>query len=81
VRLPINTSNSISYVGSTAVITAYADKRGPILNRGQDELRAIVETIGFAWIDVGSLAEGGRLQQLGGPLSALNLTLVEKLQL
>jgi NAD(P)-dependent dehydrogenase (short-subunit alcohol dehydrogenase family) len=26
----------------------------------------------------GSLAEGGRLQQLGGPLSALNLTLVEK---
>jgi 8-hydroxy-5-deazaflavin:NADPH oxidoreductase len=49
--------------------------------QAKDELRAIVETIGFACIDVGSLAEGGRLQQLGGPLSALNLTLVEKLQL
>lgn len=49
--------------------------------QAKDELRAIVETIGFACIDVRSLAEGGRIQQLGGPLSALNLTLIEKLQL
>jgi NAD(P)-dependent dehydrogenase (short-subunit alcohol dehydrogenase family) len=43
-----------------------------ITGRRQDALDEAVK---------GSLVEGGRLQQPGGPLSALNLTLVEKPQL
>jgi 8-hydroxy-5-deazaflavin:NADPH oxidoreductase len=38
------------------------------------EVRAILEKVGFAAIDLGSLATGGRLQQFpGGPLPTLNL--------
>jgi hypothetical protein len=33
---------------------------------------------GFAAVDLRSLAIGARLQQLGGPLAALNLTLVDR---
>jgi len=34
---------------------------------------ALVEGLGFAAVDLGSLAVGGRLQQFGGPLPTLNL--------
>jgi hypothetical protein len=37
-------------------------------------LQKVLEDIGFACIDLGSLAAGGRLQQLGGPLAGVNLT-------
>ena len=33
----------------------------------------LLESVGFSPIDLGSLAAGGRLQQAGGPLTALNL--------
>jgi 8-hydroxy-5-deazaflavin:NADPH oxidoreductase len=37
-------------------------------------VKALLETIGFATIDLGGLASGGRLQQFpGGPLPTLNL--------
>ncbi|SRR5213593_861784 len=34
---------------------------------------ALVESLGFAAVDLGSIAGGGRLQQFGGPLPNLNL--------
>jgi predicted dinucleotide-binding enzyme len=40
----------------------------------KEEVRAILEKAGFATIDLGGLASGGKLQQFpGGPLPALNL--------
>jgi 8-hydroxy-5-deazaflavin:NADPH oxidoreductase len=40
----------------------------------KEEVNGILETIGFATIDLGGLAIGGKLQQFpGGPLPALNL--------
>lgn len=44
-------------------------------------LRLVLEQIGFACVDLGSLAAGGRLQQIGGPLAGLNLTLEDRLVL
>ena len=41
---------------------------------------SLLEEIGFAGIDLGSLRSGGVLQQLGGPLSALNLHLMDRLR-
>jgi predicted dinucleotide-binding enzyme len=38
----------------------------------------LIEEIGFRSLDLGSLAIGGRLQQLGGPLSGVNLTFSER---
>ncbi len=38
-------------------------------------LKDILEAIGFAVVDLGTLAHGGRLQQVGGPLAGLNLEL------
>ncbi|MEM5313105.1 NAD(P)-binding domain-containing protein [Paraburkholderia sp. JHI869] len=38
----------------------------------------LIEEIGFYSLDLGSLAEGGRLQQLGGPLVGVNLTFSER---
>jgi 8-hydroxy-5-deazaflavin:NADPH oxidoreductase len=37
------------------------------------EFGAILEQRGFALIDLGGLREGGRIQQVGGPLPGLNL--------
>lgn len=34
----------------------------------------LIEEIGFCGLDLGSLAVGGRLQQLGGPLNGVSLT-------
>ncbi|RDU99627.1 NADPH-dependent F420 reductase [Trinickia dinghuensis] len=38
----------------------------------------LIEEIGFYPLDLGFLAEGGRLQQLGGPLVGVNLTFNER---
>jgi 8-hydroxy-5-deazaflavin:NADPH oxidoreductase len=45
---------------------------------GNDEaaktvVKEIIDRTGFASIDLGELSKGGRLQQFGGPLPALNL--------
>ena len=41
-------------------------------------LSEVLEEVGFAAVDVGSLAIGGSLQQVGGPLAALNLVLMDR---
>lgn len=42
--------------------------------RAKGEVARLIERLGFAGIDLGSLATGGRLQQVpGGPLAALDL--------
>jgi len=38
----------------------------------------LIEEIGFYSLDLGSLAVGGRLQQLGGPLLGVNLSFSER---
>jgi predicted dinucleotide-binding enzyme len=38
----------------------------------------LIEEIGFCSLDLGSLAVGGRLQQLGGPLLGVNLSFSER---
>ncbi|WP_052130718.1 NADPH-dependent F420 reductase [Erwinia typographi] len=38
----------------------------------------LIEEFGFYSLDLGSLAEGGRLQQTGGPLVGVNLTFNER---
>jgi 8-hydroxy-5-deazaflavin:NADPH oxidoreductase len=38
----------------------------------------LIEEIGFEPVDLGSLAVGGRLQQLGGPLAGIRLTFTER---
>lgn len=38
----------------------------------------LIEEIGFFSLDLGSLAVGGRLQQLGGPLNGLSLTFSDR---
>jgi predicted dinucleotide-binding enzyme len=40
------------------------------------KVRAAIESLGFAVIDLGRLAAGGRLQEAKGPLSSLNLVKV-----
>jgi predicted dinucleotide-binding enzyme len=44
-------------------------------------LHGLIEQFGFQALDLGSLATGGRLQQLGGPLAGLRLTFNERLVL
>lgn len=44
-------------------------------------LSEVLEQVGFAAVDLGTLATGGRQQQVGGPLAGLNLTLVDRLVL
>ena len=40
---------------------------------------ALIDQIGFCTIDLGSLATGGRLQQVGGPLAGIKLLFSEKM--
>lgn len=40
----------------------------------------LIDSIGFVAIDLGSLAEGGTMQQLGAPLSGLDLHFVRRLR-
>ena len=44
-------------------------------------LQRVLEEVGFACIDLGSLAVGGRLQQLAGALAGVNLTLHDRFSL
>ena len=41
-------------------------------------LNDLLEQVGFCSVDLGSLAVGGRLQQLGGPLAGIRLTFTER---
>jgi len=41
----------------------------------------LIQEIGFECVDLGSLADGGRLQQLGGSLAGIRLTFVERFSL
>jgi predicted dinucleotide-binding enzyme len=41
-------------------------------------IKALIEQVGLACVDLGSLAIGGRLQQLGGPLAGIKLTFTER---
>ena len=38
----------------------------------------LIEEIGFYSLDLGALADGGRLQQTGGPLVGVNLAFSER---
>jgi predicted dinucleotide-binding enzyme len=40
----------------------------------------MIDSIGFVAIDLGSLAKGGALHQVGGPLSGLDLHFVRRVQ-
>lgn len=40
----------------------------------------LIDSLGFVAIDLGSLAEGGAMQQLGAPLSGLDLHFVQRLR-
>ena len=44
-------------------------------------LSAVLEEVGFGCIDLGTLAAGGRLQQVGGALGGVNLTMGDRLSL
>jgi predicted dinucleotide-binding enzyme len=44
-------------------------------------VRDLIEQMAFVAIDLGSLATGGRLQQLGGPLAGVRLTFSERFTL
>lgn len=63
------------------------DRPRTVLFISGDDLEAkqvvgdVIEEVGFAAVDLGTLAIGGRLQQVGGPLAGLNLTLVDRLTL
>lgn len=41
----------------------------------------LIEEIGFAAVDLGTLAVGGRLQQVGGPLAGIRLQLTDRFTL
>lgn len=41
-------------------------------------VQALIDQVGFTCIDLGSLAVGGRLHQLGGPLGGIRLTFNER---
>lgn len=51
------------------------------LGEPKQKLAAVLEAVGFACVDLGSLSVGGRMQQVGGPLAGLNLNLLERLKL
>jgi predicted dinucleotide-binding enzyme len=46
----------------------------------KDSVVSLLDAVGFAGVDLGTLRAGGALQQLGGPLSALNLHLIDRLR-
>jgi len=43
-------------------------------------LARTLEEIGFSPVDLGGLVDGGRLQQAGGPLNALHLSLLDRFE-
>src|SRR5580700_2716288 len=49
--------------------------------RAKIPLNELIEQVGFSCVDLGSLAIGGRLHQLGGPLAGIRLTFTERFAL
>jgi len=49
--------------------------------KAKEPLNELIEQAGFSCVDLGSLAIGGRLQQLGGPLAGIRLTFTERFAL
>lgn len=43
----------------------------------KDDIKSLVDSVGFAPVDLGSITSGGRVQQAGGPLSGQNLVLLD----
>ncbi|MEA5360901.1 NAD(P)-binding domain-containing protein [Amycolatopsis sp., V23-08] len=65
------------YAPYIAADPRHAEGRQLLFYAGDDEaakadFHTVAEGIGFAPVDAGSLREGGRLMQIGGPLSALH---------
>ncbi|WP_030935641.1 hypothetical protein [Streptomyces sp. NRRL B-24720] len=54
----------IGTLGAGTVAQAIADAKTTV--------KDLTAAVGFAPVDLGSLREGGRLMQLGGPLSGLH---------
>jgi predicted dinucleotide-binding enzyme len=50
-------------------------------NDAKTSVAKLVEQVGLTAVDLGSLAVGGRLQQLGGPLAGIRLTFTERFAL
>lgn len=68
-------------------IQDYSDKKPKLVLflSGDDadakrKLAGAVEESGFVPVDLGGLIEGGKLQQFGGPLNALHLNLLKRLE-
>jgi len=68
-------------------IQDYSDKKPKLVLflSGDDadakrELARALEETGFIPVDLGGLIDGGRLQQFGGPLNALHLDLLKRLE-
>ena len=49
--------------------------------QAKNSVSGLIEQVGFTAVDLGSLAGGGRLQQLGGPLAGVRLTFNERFAL
>ena len=69
-----------------SVPMVWMEPRTVLFVSGDDEkakkpIRDLIEQIGLTGVDLGSLALGGRLQQLGGPLAGVRLTFRERLAL
>jgi 8-hydroxy-5-deazaflavin:NADPH oxidoreductase len=75
---------SISNIPMAWIRNFSPDKpRTVIFTSGDDQaakrvVMKLLEEAGFASVDLGSLAQGGAMQELGGPLSGLELHLVRK---
>jgi 8-hydroxy-5-deazaflavin:NADPH oxidoreductase len=59
--------------------------RTVIFTSGDDEeakriVIELIDSIGFAAVDLGSLTAGGALHQVGAPLSGLDLHLIRRLR-
>lgn len=68
-------------------IQDYSDKKPKLVLflSGDDadakrKLAGAIEESGFVPVDLGGLIEGGKLQQFGGPLNALHLDLLKRLE-
>ena len=74
-------------VPMTWIADASPDKPRTVLFISGDDASAkrpvqdLIEQAGFFCADLGSLAAGGRLQQLGGPLAGIRLNFIERLNL
>jgi predicted dinucleotide-binding enzyme len=49
--------------------------------KAKEPLNELIEQLGLSCVDLGSLAIGGRLQQLDGPLAGIRLTFTERFAL